>query len=82
MVVDGAVEVSATDQPDVALGLVLDRSDSMSGARSKPRRSRRAPPRMCSRVWPFVLIGVVGLFLLDLYVKRVRLFGYRTIAMR
>ena len=33
-------------------------------------------------LWPFVLIGVVGLFLLDLYVKRVRLFGYRTIAMR
>ncbi len=30
-------------------------------------------------LWPFVLIGVVGLFLLDLYSKRVRLFGYRTI---
>jgi Ca-activated chloride channel family protein len=30
-------------------------------------------------LWPFVLIGVVGLFLLDLYAKRVRLFGYRTI---
>jgi Ca-activated chloride channel homolog len=30
-------------------------------------------------LWPFVLLGVVGLFLLDLYAKRVRLFGYRTI---
>ena len=30
-------------------------------------------------LWPFVLIGVIGLFLLDLYAKRVRLFGYRTI---
>jgi hypothetical protein len=30
-------------------------------------------------LWPFVLIGVAGLFLLDLYAKRVRLFGYRTI---
>ena len=26
-----------------------------------------------------LLLGVVGLFLLDLYSKRVRLFGYRTI---
>jgi Mg-chelatase subunit ChlD len=30
-------------------------------------------------LWPYVLIAVVGLFLLDLYAKRVRLFGYRTI---
>ncbi len=30
-------------------------------------------------LWPFVLLGVVGIFLLDLYAKRVRLFGYRTI---
>ena len=30
-------------------------------------------------LWPFVLLGVVILFLLDLYAKRVRLFGYRTI---
>ena len=30
-------------------------------------------------LWPFVLIGVAGIFLLDLYAKRVRLFGYRTI---
>jgi uncharacterized membrane protein len=30
-------------------------------------------------LWPYVLIGVLGLFLLDLYAKRVRLFGYRTI---
>ena len=30
-------------------------------------------------LWPWVLIGVVALFLLDLYAKRVRLFGYRTI---
>lgn len=30
-------------------------------------------------LWPYVLLGVVGLFLLDLYAKRVRLFGYRTI---
>jgi len=30
-------------------------------------------------LWPYVLIGVIGLFLLDLYAKRVRLFGYRTI---
>ena len=33
-------------------------------------------------LWPFVLLGVVGLFLLDLYAKRVRLFGYRTIKFR
>jgi Mg-chelatase subunit ChlD len=30
-------------------------------------------------LWPYVLLGVVVLFLLDLYAKRVRLFGYRTI---
>ncbi len=30
-------------------------------------------------LWPYVLIGVALLFLLDLYAKRVRLFGYRTI---
>ncbi len=30
-------------------------------------------------LWPYVLLGVVALFLLDLYAKRVRLFGYRTI---
>ena len=30
-------------------------------------------------LWPWVLLGVIVLFLLDLYAKRVRLFGYRTI---
>jgi hypothetical protein len=30
-------------------------------------------------LWPYVLLGVLGLFILDLYAKRVRLFGYRTI---
>jgi Mg-chelatase subunit ChlD len=30
-------------------------------------------------LWPWVLLVVAGLFLLDLYAKRVRLFGYRTI---
>lgn len=30
-------------------------------------------------LWPWVLLGVAALFLLDLYAKRVRLFGYRTI---
>ena len=30
-------------------------------------------------LWPYVLLGVAGLFLLDLYAKRVRLFGYRTV---
>jgi len=30
-------------------------------------------------LWPYVLLVVAGLFLLDLYAKRVRLFGYRTI---
>ncbi|HEY1555542.1 MAG TPA: VWA domain-containing protein [Kofleriaceae bacterium] len=30
-------------------------------------------------LWPWALLGVVVLFLLDLYAKRVRLFGYRTI---
>ena len=30
-------------------------------------------------LWPWVLLGVLGIFLLDLYAKRVRLFGYRTI---
>jgi len=30
-------------------------------------------------LWPYVLLVVVGLFILDLYAKRVRLFGYRTI---
>jgi Ca-activated chloride channel homolog len=29
-------------------------------------------------LWPYVLIGIIALFLLDLYIKRVRLFGYRT----
>jgi Ca-activated chloride channel homolog len=30
-------------------------------------------------LWPYALLLVAGLFLLDLYAKRVRLFGYRTI---
>ena len=30
-------------------------------------------------LWPYVLLGVLALFLLDLHAKRVRLFGYRTI---
>lgn len=30
-------------------------------------------------LWPYVLLVVLGLFVLDLYAKRVRLFGYRTI---
>ena len=30
-------------------------------------------------LWPYVLLGVLGLFVLDLYAKRVRLFGYRTV---
>jgi Ca-activated chloride channel homolog len=30
-------------------------------------------------LWPYVLLVVAGLFVLDLYAKRVRLFGYRTI---
>ena len=30
-------------------------------------------------LWPYVLLGVLALFLLDIYAKRVRLFGYRTI---
>lgn len=30
-------------------------------------------------LWPYVLLAAVGLFILDLYAKRVRLFGYRTI---
>jgi len=38
-----------------------------------------APLKYPQDLWPYVLIGVVGLFLLDLYAKRVRLFGYRTI---
>jgi Mg-chelatase subunit ChlD len=35
--------------------------------------------RYTQDLWPYVLLGVVGLFILDLYAKRVRLFGYRTI---
>jgi hypothetical protein len=30
-------------------------------------------------LWPYALLAVIALFLLDLYAKRVRLFGYRTI---
>jgi uncharacterized membrane protein/uncharacterized protein YegL len=30
-------------------------------------------------LWPWVLLVVAGLFLMDLYARRVRLFGYRTI---
>ena len=30
-------------------------------------------------LWPWALLGVIAVFLLDLYAKRVRLFGYRTI---
>lgn len=30
-------------------------------------------------LWPWVLLGVAGLFLVDRYAKRVRLFGYRVI---
>ncbi len=28
-------------------------------------------------LWPFVLLGLAGLFILDVYLRRVRLFGYR-----
>jgi Mg-chelatase subunit ChlD len=41
--------------------------------------SKDAPVKYTQDLWPFVLIGVIGLFILDLYAKRVRLFGYRTI---
>lgn len=30
-------------------------------------------------LWPWVLLGMIALFLLDLFARRVRLFGYRTI---
>ena len=30
-------------------------------------------------LWPYALLAVVVLFMLDVYAKRVRLFGYRTI---
>jgi uncharacterized protein YegL len=30
-------------------------------------------------LWPWVLLAAVGLFVLDVYLKRLRLFGYRTI---
>jgi len=30
-------------------------------------------------LWPWVLLGLIGLLVVDLYLKRVRLFGYRTI---
>jgi Mg-chelatase subunit ChlD len=33
-------------------------------------------------LWPWVLLLVAGVFILDLYARRVRLFGYRTIAFR
>ena len=29
-------------------------------------------------LWPWVLLGVIALFVLDVYARRVRLFGYRT----
>ena len=35
--------------------------------------------RYTQDLWPYALVLVIGLFLLDLYAKRVRLFGYRTI---
>ncbi|HEY5935259.1 MAG TPA: hypothetical protein VIU61_11505, partial [Kofleriaceae bacterium] len=41
--------------------------------------SKDSPVKYTQDLWPFVLIGVIGLFILDLYAKRVRLFGYRTI---
>ncbi|MCW5801941.1 MAG: VWA domain-containing protein [Deltaproteobacteria bacterium] len=41
--------------------------------------SKDKPMEYTQDLWPFVLLGVVGLFILDLYAKRVRLFGYRTI---
>ncbi|MGE0550143.1 MAG: VWA domain-containing protein [Kofleriaceae bacterium] len=37
------------------------------------------PVKYTQDLWPYVLFAVVALFLLDLYAKRVRLFGYRTI---
>lgn len=33
-------------------------------------------------LWPYALLAVAALFILDLYAKRVRLFGYRTIRFR
>ncbi|HUJ61468.1 MAG TPA: VWA domain-containing protein [Kofleriaceae bacterium] len=35
--------------------------------------------RYTQDLWPWALLGVIAIFLLDLYAKRVRLFGYRTI---
>ncbi|MGE3542598.1 MAG: hypothetical protein AB7L28_01630, partial [Kofleriaceae bacterium] len=37
------------------------------------------PVKYTQDLWPYVLFAVIALFLLDLYAKRVRLFGYRTI---
>ena len=48
-------------------------------ARADLGRRRRDACSYTQDLWPYVLLGVVGLFLLDLYAKRVRLFGYRTI---
>jgi len=30
-------------------------------------------------LWPWVLLFVTGLLLLDIYLKRIRLFGYRAV---
>jgi Ca-activated chloride channel homolog len=63
----------------------LEHAAKVSGglAQAEPAKiwdaSQDAPVKYPQDLWPFVLIGVVGLFLLDLYAKRVRLFGYRTI---
>jgi Mg-chelatase subunit ChlD len=63
----------------------LEHAAKVSGGLARPEPARMwdasgdAPVRYPQELWPYVLIAVAGLFLLDLYAKRVRLFGYRTI---
>ena len=45
---------------------------------SVPWHCRKDIIQWLEDLWPYVLLGLLVLFLLDLYAKRVRLFGYRT----
>lgn len=58
-------------------------------ARVSGGRDRATPPQLwdangehvaySQQLWPWVLLVVAGLFVLDLYAKRIRLFGYRAV---
>jgi len=53
--------------------------DQLAAAEAWKPAADDAPVSYVEDLWPWVLLGCVALVLLDVYAKRLRLFGYRTI---